>query len=295
MVDIKQLRYFVAVAETLHFGKAARQLHLSQPPLSRQIANLEKDLGVRLLERHSRHAILTSAGRRLLDDARIAIDVFDRACRNARRAHSGELGELSVGFMMHAAHSLIPKATRQFRAEYPNVVLTLREVLPTVLEQDVLQGRFDVGIVFNPLAVQGLTVCPIYTEALCVVLHNEHHLASKPFLNAADLESEPLVATLADVTPAIRTAIVAYFADSGCMPTISLEVQLQQTVISMVSEKLGIGIVPQSVRKFAPPDLVFRDLDGAPVMEHAAIWRPDCTNPTVKPFVETLRRSTTDP
>src|SRR5215470_1325213 len=104
MIDIRQLRYFVAVAETLHFGRAAERLHVTQPPLSRQIALLEKELGVRLIERHSRRARLTHAGERFLADGRAALVAFDRACRNARLAQAGELGEISIGFTMHAAY-----------------------------------------------------------------------------------------------------------------------------------------------------------------------------------------------
>ncbi|MEI9406433.1 LysR family transcriptional regulator [Mesorhizobium sp. Cs1330R2N1] len=219
-MDIKQLRYFVAVAETLHFGRAAQQLHLSQPPLSRQIASLEQELGVTLLERHSRRAALTFAGRRLLEDARLALDLFDRACTNARRAHSGELGELSVGFMMHAAHTLIPRATRRYRAAFPNVELTLREVLPTVLEHDVAQGRFDIGVVFAPVTVDGLVTSAIFEEVLCVALNAAHPLSLKANLNAQDLHGEQFVATLAQTTPALRAAIAEYFANGRHVPAI---------------------------------------------------------------------------
>src|SRR5215469_13195414 len=107
-MELRHLHYFVTVAETLHFGRAAERLHISQPPLSRQIAALEKELGVRLFDRQSRRATLTPAGRRFLEDSRAVLIGFDQACRNARMAERGELGELSVGFMMHAAYTILP-------------------------------------------------------------------------------------------------------------------------------------------------------------------------------------------
>src|SRR5262249_2385640 len=133
MIDLRQMRYFVALAETLHFGRAAERLHISQPPLTRQIATLERELGVRLLERNSRHAKLTHAGQRFLEDARVTIAAFEQGCRNARLAERGELGTLTIGFMMHAAHTVLPRLTRQFMTDYPQVRVELREMIPDLL------------------------------------------------------------------------------------------------------------------------------------------------------------------
>ena len=127
MIDLRQMRYFVALAETLHFARAAERLHISQPPLTRQIAALERQLGVRLLERNSRRAKLTHAGQRFLEDARLAVAAFDQACRNARLAERGELGTLRIGFMMHAAHTVLPRLARRFMTEHPEVHVELRE------------------------------------------------------------------------------------------------------------------------------------------------------------------------
>ena len=123
MIDIRQMRYFAALAETLHFGRAAERLHVTQPPLSRQIAALERELGVKLLERHSRQAALTRAGRRFLEDSRTVLAAFDQACRNAVLAERGELGELSIGFMMHAAFTVVPSLTRRYITAYPEIEL----------------------------------------------------------------------------------------------------------------------------------------------------------------------------
>src|SRR6201999_2476079 len=168
MIDLRQVRYFVALAETLHFGRAAERLHISQPPLSRQIAALEKELGVRLFERHSRRATLTHAGRRFLEDARAVLIGFDQACHNARLAERGELGEVSIGFMMHAAYTVLPGLARRYMAKHPGVRVELREVVPATLADAVLAGRFDAAIMFNPGIIRGLEAQTIYRERLCL-------------------------------------------------------------------------------------------------------------------------------
>ncbi len=288
MVEIRQLRYFVAVAETLHFGRAAERLHLSQPPLSRQIAALEQELGVRLLDRHSRQVALTYAGRRLLQDARIALEGVDQACRNARLAEAGQLGELSIGFMMHAAYTVVPRLTRRFTSAYPQVRVTLRETLPSLLEDEVLSGRFDVGIMFPPAPSRRLRVLPVHREPLCAALPAEHKLALRQVLAPDDLAGQPLIVVSAEASATLRDITIAYCRRSGVAPEVRLEVQLQQTIISMVAENLGIALVPQSVRRFAPPGIAFLDLEDAPYIEHVAAFRADSTNPALASFAGVL-------
>jgi DNA-binding transcriptional LysR family regulator len=273
------------LAETLHFGRAAERLHLSQPPLSRQIAGLEKELGVRLLERHSRQAALTRAGQRFLEDARAVLAAFDQACRNARLADRGELGELSIGFMMHAAYTVIPNLARRYMAAYPQVHLRLREVIPSSLSDAVLSGGFDAGIMFYPGPVAGLETRPIHREALCLAVHPNHRIAAREVVCARDLDGEPLIAAPAEVAPTLREAIVAYCRSGGFVPTVRLETQLQQTIVSLVAENLGVALVPESMRKLGIADVVFRDLEAAPIIEHIIAWRPGNLNPALWPFL----------
>ncbi|WP_246688006.1 LysR family transcriptional regulator [Methylobacterium sp. WL120] len=279
------MRYFVALAETLHFGRAAERLRISQPPLSRQIANLEKELGVCLLERHTRQAALTYAGRRFLEDSRAVLASFDQACRNARLADGGELGELSVGFMMHAAHTVLPGLARRFMASHPQVQVELREVVPNALADAVLTGRFDAAIMFNPGPVRGLDAHAIFREPLCLAVHARHPLAGREGIQAHDLVDERLIAAPADVAPTLREAVVGFCRSGGFEPTVCLEAQLQQTIVSLVAEGLGIALVPQSLRKMGVADVVFRDLQEAPTIEHVVVWRPGNLNPALRPFL----------
>jgi DNA-binding transcriptional LysR family regulator len=287
MIDIRQMRYFVVLAETLHFGRAAERLHLSQPPLSRQIAALEHELGVRLLERHSRHATLTAAGQRFLEDARAVLAAFDQACQNARLTARGELGELSVGFMMHAANTVLPALAHRYMAAYRQVRVTLREVIPSTLAEEVLKGIYDAGIMFFPGAVRGLNTREIHRETLCVAMHRSHSLAADDVLRPEQLEHQNLIATPIGVAPMLRQAIADYCAAAGFAPTVRLEAQLQQTIVTLVAEDLGIAIVPESMRKLGVANVVFRDLQNPPSIAHVIAWRPGNLNPALKPFLET--------
>ncbi len=296
MIDLRQLRYFVAVAETLHFGRAAERLHVTQPPLSRQVAALEKALGVRLIDPPSRGARLTHAGERFLTDSRTVLVAFDQACRNAQAAQAGELGELTVGFMMHAAYGPIPALTRRFTAEHPNVRLHLRETMPALLVAGVLEGIFDAGISFDPGPVRGLATFPIAREPLCLAVPASHILANaaEP-IAAARLGGEPLVAAPASVAPSLAEAIAGFFARAGVEPLVRLETQLQQTIVSLVSEGIGVALVPRSLSRLGMTGVSFRALADAPHVAQVLAWRPANLNPTLSAFLAVagaVRRAT---
>lgn len=281
MIDLRALQCFQAVAETLHFGRAAQRLHMTQPPLSRQIAALEKALGVTLFERDSRHVRLTAAGARFQQDTRELLIGLEQACRSARQVAAGEVGELRVGFMMHAAHSSVPPLARRFIAVHPQVQLKLREALPVALLQAVREGELDAGIGFAPADAAGLAVQPLFEEPLCVALPAGHPLARRRQLQVRQLHGEPLITAPADVVPTLREAIDACFAQAGLRPLIRLEVQLQQSIVSLVGEGLGVALVPASLRRLGVPGVVFVALKDAPRVEQVLFWREANTNPAL--------------
>lgn len=286
MADIRQMRYFVVLAETLHFGRAAERLHLTQPPLSRQIAALEKSLGVKLIERHTRHAKLTAAGTSFLKDAKAVLASFDQACDNARFADMGGIGELKIGFMMHAAFTIVPKLTKRFLSKHPKVKIHLREAIPSALPDDILSGRLDAGILFPPGKIRGLEFRVIHREELCLALPAGHPLAGRKTITPRILENEPLIATPPEVSPNLRDTILQWFHSQEIEPTIRLETQLQQTIVSLVAEGLGIALVPESMKKLGLGGVEFRRLKEAPQIEHGIAWRPGNLNPSLPLFLK---------
>jgi DNA-binding transcriptional LysR family regulator len=286
VLDIKPLRYFVALAETRHFGRAAARLHLSQPPLSRQLAALEEAMGVRLLERNSRMVALTPAGERFLVDAKAILAALEQAGRNAQAAARGEAGALSIGFTMYAAYSVIPAYAKAFGAAYPDVALALREVVSHDLAAQVLDGRIDAAVAMAGGAHGDLSSRVIVREPLCVALSRLHPRAkARGAMRAEQLAGEPFVMTSGEVAPALRASIVALCRQAGFEPLVRLEVQLQQTVLNMVDEGVGVALVPASMRKARLPGVAFRPLADAPQSELILLWSPRNRNPCLPNFL----------
>ena len=286
MSDLRQLRYFLTLADCLNYTRAAEQLNITQPPLSRQIAALEKNLGVRLFERHHHGVSLTHAGESFQKDASAVIKAYEQACRNARQTQSGEKGALSVGFMMHAAYSTIPGLTRNMTQQYPDIKLHLHETTPGALLSDITDGNYDVGLVFNPGPMTALNRLVLWQEKVCLAIHASHPLAQKTCITPADLHQQPLIAPPYSAVPILRDIIERYFQQHHIEAYFRLETQLQQTIISFVAEDLGMAIVPESVRKMDYSQVVYRPLVDSPTIEQVLIWRADNKNPALRLFLQ---------
>lgn len=288
MIDIKPLRYFVVLAETLHFGKAAARLHLSQPPLSRQLAALEEALGVKLLERDSRKVSLTAAGERFHADARAILAAVEQAASNAHAAAAGELGTLTIGFTMCAAYSVVPRYARSFTEAWPDVKLRLRELVSSELIEQIGAGHIDAAIMFPGTSDPTLASQRIHTEPLCVALPASHPLACSTELKIDQLAGEAFVMAAEDAAPSLRAAIVGHCQSGGFSPEIRFEVQLQQTVLSLVSEGVGLALVPTSMSRLRLDNVVFRPLSEAPNIELLLVWSAANLNPCLQKFIELL-------
>jgi DNA-binding transcriptional LysR family regulator len=286
MIDVKPLRYFVALAETRHFGRAAARLNLSQPPLSRQLAALEASLGVTLIERSPRSVTLTAAGERFYTDAKAILGAIEQACNNAQAAAHGDTGTLAIGFTMCAAYSVVPGYARTFGSAYPEVALNLREVVSNDLAAQVLAGHIDAAIMFPGATSKGLAARTIVSEPLCVALSRTHPRARARQLKIAQLAGESFVLASEDVAPTLRAAILEHCRSGGFEPDIRFEVQLQQTVLSLVDEGVGIALVPASMRKAQLAGVVFRPLADAPTIEQVLVWSSANRNPCLERFLE---------
>ena len=286
MIDIKPLRYFVMLAETRHFGRAAARLNLSQPPLSRQLAALEASLGVRLIERSPRSVTLTAAGERFYADAKAILASVEQAVSNAQAAASGEAGKLAIGFTMCAAYNVVPGYARAFGAAYPEVALSLREVVSNDLAAQVVAGHIDAAIMFPHVPGKGLATRTILREPLCVALSRGHPRARARRLKIAQLAGEPFVLASEEVAPTLRATILEHCRSGGFEPDIRFEVQLQQTVLSLVDEGVGVALVPASMRKAQLGGVVFKPLVDAPLVEQVLAWSPANRNPCLARFLE---------
>ncbi len=279
MIDIKHLRYFAMLSETLHFGRAAQRLHLSQPALSRQIAALEGELGVTLFERGTRAVALTAAGQRFAGDARALLAALEQAARNARAAALGEQGALSVGFTMCAAYSVVPGLARAYGAAFPAVALQIRELFPADLMTHLGDGKIDAAITFPIERMAGIEVREIHREPLCAVLAADHRLAGVPIVDLAELAGDAFVQSPREVSPTLHDAIMGSCKRAGFEPQIRLEAQLQQTILTLVAEGVGVALVPQSMRRAQLEGIVFRPVTDAPQIQLMLAWRAQNRNP----------------
>lgn len=285
MLDFRPLRYFVTLAETRHFGRAAERLHMTQPPLSRQLAALEESLGVRLLERNARGVSLTPAGEQFYQDACEILGALGKAEKNARAAADGSLGSLSIGFTMCAAYSVVPKYARRFAAAWPQVELNLREILSNDLVAQVRNGSIDAAIMFPEPELKGLATRSLLREPLCVALSSAHPRARARQLKIEQLADQPFVMASEDAAYALRRTIVDHCRSGGFEPDVRFEVQLQQTVLTLVDEGVGVALVPSSMRRAQLAGVVFLPLAHAPEVEQVLVWSDANRNPCLQHFL----------
>lgn len=288
-IDFRQLRYFVALADTLHFGRAASLLHISQPPLSRQILALEEALGVALFKRSTRQVELTAAGRHFHEQAARIIEALNAAVRSTQAMERGERGVLRVGFTMSAAWSILPPLVKAYGDAYPEADVQLSEVLPRELNDALISGTVDIGIAFPWQRPPGLEYRPVFAEPLCAVLPAGHRLAQGGEIAVGDLAGEPFVTFPAATAPALHELVIGCCREHGFEPRIRLETHLQQTIVNLVAEGLGVSLVPQSMSKMQLPGAVFRPVSKTRMVEQGVIWGAGNDNPCLARFLDCVR------
>lgn len=274
VLDVRRLGYFIAVAETLHFRKAAERLNVAQPALSQQIRRLEEDLGCQLLTRNRRGVALTSAGLALLETGRRALVQLAHAEDAARRTAANQAALLRIGFLNPAAFAVVPPLLRRLREERPDIFLVLREGASASLLEDVRLGRLDVAFVRGPITHPGVRIDVLRREPLIAVLPAKHPLARRKRVPLADLAGEPFIGFLRDSAPSLHDAITRLCTDAGFAPSFVTEASEWYTIVSLVAAGLGVAILPESITAFTRRDAVYRPITGARrevelVMAHA--------------------------
>lgn len=283
--ELRHLRYFVAVAEELHFGRAAERVGIAQPALSQQIRRLEASVGAELLVRSTRSVALTPAGAALLPHARRALFEARQGMTAADRAARGEIGHLTVGFIETAAVALVPAAVRSFQARHPNVSLTLRE-LPVDDQLAGIRARtLDLGVVRAPVEAADLAVVPLTEDHLLIAVPASHPFAELESVTAGDLLGESLVALSREVVPGLHDQVIALFAARGRPARISQEANSIQAVMGLVAAGLGIAVLPSSLRSASRVGIAFVELEPPIVSALEGVSRRDETSPLVPAFL----------
>ncbi|MFA3778988.1 LysR substrate-binding domain-containing protein [Yersinia sp. 1652 StPb PI] len=248
-IELRHLRYFIAVAEELHFGRAAERLRISQPPLSQQIQSLEEQIGARLLARNNRNVSLTQAGTLFLKESYQILSQVHSAAEKAGRLHRGESGELTIGFTSSAPFiSTVSKNLQAFRQLHPQVHIKMREVNSRQQIEPLLDGRLDLGVMRNTRLPEALQYRLLLREPLVAVVHEKSPLAALPLgsVKFSSLAEQPFVFFSREVGTALYDEILALLTRAGITPYITQEVGEAMTIVGLVSSGLGVSILPAS-------------------------------------------------
>src|ERR1700722_19065057 len=288
-MEFRHLRYFVAVAEELSFTRAAVALHVAQSAVSAQIRHLEDSLGVPLLERNSRHVELTGAGRTFLQGAKkILIDLEDIAGQ-ARRIGRAETGRLAIGFIGAQSHEWMPIVLRRFRQKYPDVEVTLTEMVPSAQLEALSTHRLDLGVVggIDGKPPPGLQVECIAEEEPLVGVPSDHALANHPFVRLQQLKGEAFILTSRENAPSYRSWLARLCQRAGFSPRVVQEVDRARTAVQYVASGFGISIFGEHICRQPAPGVKFIPLrPGGQKIRYGVAWRKEPSEPLVHRFIE---------
>lgn len=286
-MELRHLRYFVAVAEELHFGRAAARLRIVQPALSMQVQHLEREVGVMLLDRSRRRVALTPAGRVFLAEARRTLAGADLAVRAARNADAGSEGRLRIGFADLAMWWELPTILRRFIDRFPRVDVILTELHREAQREALLRGDIDVGFLTLDSGERQLEGRLVLRDRLQVALPRGHALATRRRIPLRALAEEPWVLFPSDLRTRFAQLVLASCSSAGFTPRVAQEARQLHSLISLVSGGVGVTLLPSVVARTARSGVVFRPLVGAApqLLMHVA-WRSGETSPVLQRFVE---------
>lgn len=292
-IELRLWRQFAAVAEELHFGRAARSLHMTQPPLTQAIAQLERLVGARLFERNKRSVQLTPAGAALLPQVHELLARASALPAQARAAAGGELGRLRIAFVSTVGFALLPQWLRAFRARHPQVQMELIEATGDVQLEAFARGEIDAGFMLHSpgFAPRGLSHRQVAHEPLVLAVPEAHPLATATRLSLAQVLAEPLVIFPRRIVPSLHDAVLGMYHAAGREPRIVQEAIQMQTIVNLVSAGLGLAWVPESVRQFQRGGVVYRQVGGkqaasVPECETTLVWEK--MTPVLERFVECM-------
>ncbi|WP_017348216.1 LysR family transcriptional regulator [Pantoea sp. A4] len=290
-MDVRQLKHFVTVAETLHFGKAAERLHMTQPPLSQSIMALEKELGHALFFRTKRNVQLTPFGEQWLFHVKNSLSSLNALPDIADRLSKGESGQLSLSFISNAGYNILPRLVSEFRQRFPSVELVLTEATSDVQLAALIAEEIDVGIVIPPpeesfpptLDYQKILSEPLVAAVPKSWLESDRISLTSGKLCPHQVIASPLILFPQKVAPSFHALVMRYYAEQGEKPNIIQQAIQMQTIISLVASGIGIALVPDSLRHLARTGVVYVDLlENPPLLDIGFIWRKDNPSPLLQ-------------
>lgn len=291
MLDLFQLRCFAAVAEELHFGRAATRLHMTQPPLSRQIQLLEHAVGVQLLERTSRSVRLTAAGAVLYQEAAALLEHARRAADAAARTGKGEQGRVAVGYTAVTGWTVLPAVLAAAARALPRIEIGLLEMVSSEQLQALAEDRIDIGFVRPQHAAEGLRFHRVVREPMVLALPARHPLARRAAIRQADVAGLPLIMYSRKEGAYFHEKIRSLFSPASSPPHYLHEIGQTHTIMALVGGGIGLAIVPDSARQLRFANVVFRPLWRKDVFAEIHLaWREDSRNPALRPLREFLVR-----
>lgn len=286
-MEIRHIRYFIAVAEELHFGRAANRLNISQPPLSQQIIQLEKEMDVILLKRSKRHVELTEAGKLFLDRSYEIMNLLEKGIEDTRKVHIGEFGQLKVGFT-GILNSILIRLYQYYRSKQSQNELILHHLSSNKQVESLQEKKIHIGFICPPIDTEIFNFRFIGDARFIAALPRNHPLAndSSP-LDIKELKNEPFVLPPRNIEPGYYDTILSMCHKSGFTPKVSQEAEGIYNVLTFVAANMGVSLVTTMARERTIPDIVYRDLTGEiPKMELYLVWmKSDENEPIVKNFL----------
>ena len=274
-MELRHLRYFVAAAEALNITQAAKHLHVSQPPLSRQIRDLENEIGTALFDRGHKRLKLTPAGEYFLAEAKKILSHAQQAVRLAKAADTGKAGHLSIGFLSPLGGLFLPRVIRTFRQKFPLVDVDLLEMVPRMQVEALLDNQIDLALVSKAEAESGgeFALEPVMHVELRLALAAEHPLAKLRRVPLAKLQQEQFIIVKRSAAPALHEFVLSLCRSAGFEPHVSKQSDRAQSILDLVAAGIGVSIVPEHFQRYQS-DLVLRQLiPKAPAIPLCMVWR----------------------
>lgn len=286
-IELRHFKYFLAVAEDLHFRKAAERLFISQPGLSRQIKQMEDDLGIQLFDRHNRKVQLTASGKYLKTELTRSLKNLEHVLDYAKLLQDGKYGRLDFGYVGSAMQDIIPNLLIDFKKEHPNIQFGLKEMDNQKQIESLLSHDIDLGFVRLDRVPRGLTIKPILKESFCLVLPENHPINEKKFKDLKQLKNESFILFDPSYSPSYYEKVMQIFDESGFSPIISHNTIHAASIYKLVENNFGLSIVPKSLQKGYNMDVKFIELTKIKQRTTlSVIWNKNNRNPILKSILE---------